>query len=298
MKQRRQDTQSNKVVAYEDYTRDLASDELDQKHRGGAILVILGVLLIVATLIFILPGFKINEIEVEGAKQVDPGYIEYYSGLESGRHLFSEWGGSLSAWLGFRYAEAESRIKAASPYVKDVKVQMRFPSKVRIVVTERIATSYMQLEDAAHILMDNEGFVLDIKDGKAPDSIPLIVGVPVDAAEVGQKIVSPSLESIDFALDLLDSIIRSDRAATDGFSLLPCIEEIRVPGEDHTYLKINLLVSDIPIYAKLGDKYTFDDALNWLRYTIRSEKLDGLGSGVLDLSGDDYIFIKDIEEGR
>lgn len=307
MKQKRDDTQSDKIVAYEDYAREFASNgalqsdrdhQTKEKQPSGALLVLIGAIAIIAALIFVLPGFKLTEVEVLGASQVDPALISYYSGLEKGQHLFQGWGGSVSSWLGFRYAEAERNVMNASPYIKTVRVQMDFPSKVKIQVNERVATSYMQLEDAAHILMDQEGYVLDIKEGKAPDGIPMLVGIPVKAAEIGSKINSPSLDSIDFALDLLDSIIRSDRASADSFSLLSCIEEIRVPGGDHSYLKINLLTSDTPIHAKLGDAYSLDDALNWLRYTIRTEKLDDLGAGVLDLSGEEYIFIRDVEEER
>lgn len=297
MKQSREDKRSDKVVDYEDYARELTSDENDSKWHAGTLLVLLGILILVGALIFVLPGFKVAEIEVVGASQLDPDAILYYSGLETGQHLFTDWGGSLASWLGFRYASAEENISSASPYLKSVRVQMSFPSKIKITVVERVATTYMQLEDAAHILMDQDGYVLDIKEGKAPDGIPMLVGIQIEAAEIGSKIVSGSLESIDFALDLLDSIIRSDRAAADDFSLLSCIEEIRVPGGDHSYLKINLLSSEIPIHAKLGDSYSLDDALNWLRYTIRTEKIDNLGAGVLDLSGDEYIFIKDKEEG-
>lgn len=301
MKQKRDNKQSDKIVAYEDYAREFSSNdspESNEKRSSGGLLVLIGAIAIIAALVFVLPGFKLAEVEVSGASQVDPGLISYYSGLEKGQHLFEGWGGTLPSLLGFRYADAERSILEASPYIKTARVQMDFPSKIKIQVDERVATSYMQLEDAAHILMDQEGYVLDIREGRAPDGIPMLVGIPVKAAEIGSKINSPSLDSIDFALDLLDSIIRSDRAAVDSFSLLSCIEEIRVPGGDHSYLKINLLTSDIPIHVKFGDSYSLDDALNWLRYTIRTEKIDDLGAGVLDLSGDEYIFIKDIEEER
>src|SRR5690554_7551389 len=56
----------------------------------------------------------------------------------------------------------------------------------------------------------------------------------------------------------------------------------------YTTLFRSLLESEIPIHAKLGEEESFDDALNWLRYTIYTKKLDDLGSGVLDLRSEEH----------
>lgn len=292
---------SKKVVSYQtivDHRAKREADGEEAKSNSGIILVVLGILILLMVSILILPVFRVNDIVVSGAEHVDAALIIESSQLDQGDHLFEDWGGSLVAWLGLRYGGAEERIHKASSYVQNVRVRMAFPGKIRISIEERIPTSYLALEDQAFILLDAKGYVLEFVDGEAPIGIPMIEGILVNAAEIGSLIQTDSIASIDTALNLIDSMIRSDRAASDDFSLLSCIKEIRAPGNDSSYLKIKLLESEIPIHAKLGEEESFDDALNWLRYTIYTKKLDDLGSGVLDLSGDNYVFIRDVEEGR
>ncbi len=306
MKQKNNMTnKSAKVVPYrslvERRERKMAAD-MDrggsESAGNGLLFVVMGVLILLFVSVWILPAFHVGDVVVSGAQQVDASMIQASSGIRKGDHLLADWGGSFSARLGLRYLEAEENIKKASAYIRKVRVRMHFPGKVKITIEERIPTSYIALDDSAYILLDREGFVLEIVEGEKPDGIPMIEGVVIEAAQIGQKIQTEAIGTIDTALNLIDALIRADRAAADNFSLLSCIREIRVPQDESTYLKIKLLDSLIPIHAKLGGAENFDDALNWLRYTVHSKKLDHLGSGVLDLSGDDYVFIRDVEEDR
>lgn len=289
---------SEKVVSYKQIVKQHAEQNPVDSHFKSALLIVLGFVVLLAALIYALPAFHIKTVDVEGAIRLDEEAIIQDSGLVKGEHLLKDMGGSLSAWLGLRFSEAERLIMQSSPYVKSVRVRTKLPSGIQIDIEERVPSSYIILEDGAYLLMDTDAYVLEIREGVAPSGIPLMHGIVIDAATLGEQIVTPSIETIDAALTLLDAIIRSDRAANDSFSLLASISELRVPSADSLYLKVNLLESDIPIHAKLGDRLTYDDALNWLRYTIRTQKLDDLGSGVLDLSGSEYIFIRDVEEAR
>lgn len=298
---RRPNRSSDKVVSVQSLPRktdDAAADANQSRRRGGVVVLAVGVLLLVCVALFTLPVFRVNEINVSGAEQVDESGIIENSGLETGRHLFQGWGGSVSTWLGLRYESAEENIASEFPYIRTVRVRMGFPSKINITVTERVPGAYLALEDDANILLDTEGYVLEIEEGEVPEGIPLIEGVTILAARVGSRISTASIQSVETALSFIDAVMRSDRAASDNFVMLEHVLDIRVPGGDSAYLKVKLTDSPTPIHVKLGEVRTFDDALNWLRYTIRTNRLDDLGPGVLDLSGDNYIFIRDIEEER
>lgn len=274
------------------------SDEAPKRDASGFFAVLLGILILIGVAVWLLPIFHVQEIVVQGASGVDRELLIDRSGIEIGDHLFRSWGGSPAAYLGLRYKEAEEQVMAASPYVRIARVRMSFPGKVVIGIEEREPTSYLALEDDSYMLLDREGYVLEIKDGAKPLGIPMIEGMLVRAAKTGEKVQVNSVASIDTALNLIDTMIRADRAADDSFSILSHITEIRVPGDDNPYLRIKLIESETQIHAKLGTQDRFDDALNWLRYTLQTKKLEGLGEGVLDLSGDDYIFVRDVEEGR
>jgi cell division protein FtsQ len=119
--------------------------------------------------------FNIKSIEVKGNQKFSQEYIINLSGMPIGQNIFK-----------INYIKSKKNILADS-YIKNAKIDRKYPSKLIISVEERKPIAAFQYV-GSYLLVDNEAFVLQdvtsIKDYK----IPTITGIKVNTKKTGSII--------------------------------------------------------------------------------------------------------------
>lgn len=158
--------------------------------------------------------FIINNINVEGNYILSNEEIINTSTIDLGSHLFN-----------YNRREAEERISNFS-YIKDVNINRKLPKTVEIVVEEREA--YVQFNYlSSYILVDNEGYILEIKEDKV-ENIPTFVGFNIED-HIRENILEEE------AIKNLESFI----ADNDNEEVISKMDEILY--EDDYSININLI---------------------------------------------------------
>lgn len=130
------------------------------------IILLIAILALVFALIFKSDFFLISNINVEGNYIITKEEIISRSGIDIGGHIF-------------RYTryESEEKIRKLS-YIKDVTIKRDLPKSVNIFLEERQA--YLQFNHlSSYILVDDEGFILEIKENKVRD-LAIFKGFNID----------------------------------------------------------------------------------------------------------------------
>ena len=98
--------------------------------------------------------------------------------------------------------------------------------------------------------------------------------------------------AIHGAIVIMDAIIKSDME--DGrLSMFQSVAGLRAVSADTTYMTIRLPVSGDSLVVRLGSLTNLTETVEWLRNAIVNGHCDGLGKGVLDLSGSQKVFRPD-----
>lgn len=164
------------------------------RRRLHILLAVLGVFMLggIALAAAHSPLLDVRHVRVIGAAHTDPEAIVHAAGLDRHHHLIDIRGAAVAAQV--------ERL----PWVRSVRVQVSWPSTVRLLVTERSPIAAMAATPGATphrwALVDGSGRVVDVVDGLAPPLIRL-VGVPapgpagsqLDAAAAGPLMILAAL---------------------------------------------------------------------------------------------------------
>jgi len=112
--------------------------------------------------------FRVSQIDVVGAAQVDPAWIRAVSGVQVGEPL-----------LGVRTEDVQRRV-AAIPLLASVEVSRDWPSTVQLTVTERTAVA-LAASSAGPQLVDSTGFAYE----GAPKPAPALPRLAADRVAPG-----------------------------------------------------------------------------------------------------------------
>jgi cell division protein FtsQ len=256
--------------------------------------IVLLVVLTVAMLILLLPAFYIKEIQIEGISVVSQEELLRSSGVELGDHIFSHIGGGIIPLFTFRYGNIEEVISSKYPYVQSIKIQVNFPSKIKITVKERLKIGYLEVPDG-YAVIDKEGYVVEMSGNSVPTGVPLMEGLPVRSAMLGEKLDLSDDQGFSSSLTIFGAILGADTNISDstGFRLMPCVKSIRYVGNSTTYLIIQLPESSKNLTIKIGSLKEISDDMTWLRYAIATNAFAGevgdISGSVFDMTGDEYI---------
>lgn len=264
--------------------------------KGGSrrSIIMLSVLIAVLVLcIFgaVLPQMYIERIEVTGLREIPEEALLSSTGLVKGEHLFRNIGGGIVQILTFRYGNIENKLRDTYPYIGDIRIQISFPSCVRITVDERKKIGYVNLPDG-YAVIDTEGCVVEMSDQDVPAGVPLMQGLPVKSAVLGKKIGLSDTKGLNRCITVLGAVIAADENRSEGsdFLLMPCITEIRSVESGTTFLSICLPSNQKDMLVRLGSLTGISGDMNWLRYAVGQNVFDNVGDGVLDMSGEDNTF--------
>jgi len=120
--------------------------------------------------------FKVEVIEVSGAKAYDEWTIREASGIEEGDNL-----------LTFSRGKAGGRIKAQLQYVDQVRFGIKLPNTVIIDIKEFNVVYAVKASDGTWYLVNSDGKIVDQTDGGTAGNYTKILGVHLSGPIVGEQ---------------------------------------------------------------------------------------------------------------
>ena len=242
--------------------------------------------------VWFLPAFRLQRLQLpEDLRSITAQQLAAACSLEQGRHLLAELGGSLSHLASLRYGPVEERIRQQLPSVKSVTVSMDFPGSITCSVVERIEVAWLSVPDGC-VMLDKEGVALKIL-SEPPGGIPVIEGIHVRSMMLGHPLEVDVGEAMNRAISLLGAIIEADRDQRPETGLLGQVSKIRPVSGRQLYM--TLVIPDtgeeMTVLTEAGTEQA--ENMLWLRFALDQDALNGLGKGVLDLTGNRRTFIPD-----
>ena len=164
--------------------------------RSGAGTRLLIMLTVVAVVIFsIAIFFRVQTVEVQGNSVYDSQTVIGASGLERGDNL-----------LAVNKASVAGKIKAALPYVEQVRIARVLPDTIVLEVAESDAVFSVKSDSGENWLMSFSGKLLEQVTASAAAKHPSITGFAVSDPAPGEIAKSENAENLTAALTLLKEL--------------------------------------------------------------------------------------------
>lgn len=268
----------------------MAKPKSSRRSRIGPA-VTMAILLSIAAIVALFPQFRCQTIDVEGLRVLERDEVVAATGLGVGRHLLAGLGPDPTRLFSLRYGGAEDAVAALSPYVKSVRARLSFPSRIHIVVEERIEVAYLSIPDGC-VVIDAQGVAVEILHTGVPQGIPVIEGITVTSVVLGQALQVADEAAVHSAVVIMDAIIKSD-SEDHRFNLFRAVAGLRAISADTIYMTVALPSTGEDLVVRLGTLSQITETVEWLRNAIYNGHCDHLGKGVLDLSGSQKVFRPD-----
>lgn len=262
-----------------------------RRSRWPGFFIFLAIVALIGLLVWLLPVFRLNAIEVPELRSLDSQPVIDASGLVIGRHLFRGLGGNLDQMAHLRYPQVEAKLLAAFPTIKSVRASLKFPGKISLAIEERVEVAYVSFPDGC-VMIDKEGVALKIWQDE-PQDIPIIEGVSATSLVLGKPLEVDVPSAMNSAITLMGAIIEADKDSRAAIRLLPQIRTIRPLTGSRLYLTVILprTGEELTVLSETGQDQTED--MLWLRFALAQGSFDGRGKGVLDLTGSRKTFTPD-----
>lgn len=249
--------------------------------------LILQLSLVLAVVLALVMGmsifFKVEVITVTGAHVYSPWAIREASGIEEGDNL-----------LTFSIPRAAGRIRAELPYVKSVRIGIKLPDTVNIIIEEEAVVYAIQSSDGLWWLMTSEGKIVEQTDGGTAGGYTKILGVELESPEVGKQAVAVEVAQPTAETDAEGNIVGTEPVVVTGAQRLDAAKEILQALEDNDIVgeaaSVNVAnIQSIELWygtqyqVLLGDTSQMSYKIACMVSAIQSEKLK-TGYGVLDVS--------------
>lgn len=265
---------------------------LEPRYRS--LVVGFSVLLFLISVLFLLPIFRMERIEVSGLYQLTRQQVVQVSQLKEGQHLLTRLGGDLETWLTLRYGRAERALKQTFTEIESVKVYPQFPGVIKIDLVERVPLTYLKI-DEAYAQIDKEGVVMKIS-STPPKDAPVIVGKTSESIKTGQKISYSLRNSIGKTMLVLYEILKLDESLEDGYYLIDQIESIRILSREAILLVLKAEKNEEDdtenvYYIRFSTSEKIKENTDWLRQALKSKVFEKLGTGLIDISGRQKVFL-------
>jgi hypothetical protein len=254
-------------------------------------LALLVIMALLGVLVWLLPPFHVQQIEISGLKTLPHADVLQASGLTEGQHLFQGLGGSLKQLLQLRYGATETRLRAAFPAIRSAEARLRFPGQISLDIAERVQVAYVAIPDGC-AMIDKDGVAFKIMPA-APPGIPVIEGVTVTSLKLGDALGVDVPAAMNSAISLMGAIIDADKDSRTTTLLLPLISRIRPLSGHRLYMTVILPKTGEELYVEAESSGDMDEDMLWLRFALDQDAFKNLGKGVLDLTGSRRTFTPD-----
>lgn len=230
--------------------------------------------------------FKVKTVTVSGADAYSAWAIREASGIQEGDNL-----------LTFGKARACAKIKAELPYVDTVRIGIKLPDTVNIVIEEIDVVYSIQDSDGIWWLITSEGKIMEQSDAAGASEYTKVLGVTLYNPEPEKQAVAfqnlpEAQETEDETLpegetQLPTPVVVTEQQKLDAaLNILQALELNEVVGEAASVNVADLTRIELwygtRYQVNLGDTNNMDYKIACLKYTVRS--LSDYDSGELDIS--------------
>lgn len=256
-------------------------------NRNRLIIQLVSIVAVVLALVLCLSiFFRVKTITVSGAEAYSAWAIREASGVEEGDYL-----------LTFSKARACAKIKAELPYVDTVRIGIKLPDTVNIVIEEIDVVYAIQDVDGIWWLITSEGRVMEQTNAIGASDYTKVLGVKIVTPEKDQNavafqdLISQSQETqattAEGETQLPTPVIVTEQQKLDAaLTILQALELNEIVGEaasvDVSDLTRIELWYGTQYRVNLGDTGNMDYKIACLKYTVGS--LAEYDSGELDVS--------------
>lgn len=235
-------------------------------NKGKKALLIISAVLLLAALVFVAYViFRVKEVAVMGCETLEAKAVVDLSGLKYGENIF------------LLDKQAIMDALSTEPRIKPVGVEVKYPSRVIITVEERMPAAYIE-KNGALVVIDNEGWIIDVKTQPVGTERPLVYGLQADAFEVGKPLSSGDM----FRVEAMTRVIK---AAEDGKIILNSVD-VTLAADIVVMLANGLTV-------ELGDDTQLDEKMALVNASVKEIENLGKQSGILDVSSVDKAYFRE-----
>lgn len=228
--------------------------------------------------------FRVKNVTVSGANAYSAWTIREASGIEEGDKL-----------LTFSRARAAAKIEAELPYVKDVRIGIKLPDTVNIIIEEYDVVYSIQSSDSLWWLITSGGKVLEQTDGGTANSYTKVLGVTLESPVVNELGVAAKTEAevpdtteeTTGESATVSAVVTAQDRLDAALQILQALERNDVVGEaasvDVSDLSDIILWYGTQFQVELGDVSNMVDKIASMKAAINDEELKN-GYGILDVS--------------
>lgn len=230
--------------------------------------------------------FRVETISVSGANAYSAWAVREASGIQEGDYL-----------LTFGKARACAKIKAELPYVNTVRIGIKLPDTVKIVIEEIDVVYAVQDQNGVWWLMTSEGKVMEQTDAAGANTYTKVLGVKLFDPEPEKQAVAyqemaqetqPQDETLAEGETQAPTpiLVTEQQKLSAALSILQSLELNEVVGEAAS-VNVSDLTRIILWYGSryevnLGENVNMDYKIACLKYTVST--LSDYDSGELDIS--------------
>ncbi len=256
-------------------------------NRTRLIVQLLSIVAVVTAMVLCLSiFFRVEVVTVSGNKAYSAWAVKEASGIEEGDYLMT-----------FSKSRACAKIKAGMPYVDTVRIGIKLPNTVNIVIEEIDVVYAIQDVDGIWWLMTSGGRIMEQTDTSGASNHTKVLGVKLnspekDAQATAFQPLTQSEQSTEASAPQDDTAVPTPVIVTEqqklnaALNILQALELNEVVGE-----AASVDVSDLTrielwygtrYQVNLGDTSNMDYKIACLKYTVSS--LSDYDSGELDIS--------------
>ena len=221
--------------------------------------------------------FKVETITVTGADTYSAWAVREASGISEGDKL-----------LTFSKIRAASQIMANLPYVKGVRIGIKLPDTVNIMLEEESVVYAIKSSDGQWWMMDSDGRVVEQANNAKAATATQVLGVTLEAPTVNEKGVATEMtpsETNELG-ELIPVTTTGAQRLTAALQILKALENNDIVGEaasvDVTSTEDIILWYGARYQVNLGDTSRLDYKVDCMNDAIL--QMSDYQSGVLDIS--------------
>lgn len=221
--------------------------------------------------------FKVETITVTGADTYSAWAVREASGISEGDKL-----------LTFSKIRAASQIMANLPYVKGVRIGIKLPDTVNIMIEEESVVYAIKSSDGQWWMMDSDGRVVEQANNAKAATATQVLGVTLEAPTVNEKGVATEVtpsETNELG-ELIPVTTTGAQRLTAALQILKALENNDIVGEaasvDVTSTEDIILWYGTRYQVNLGDTSRLDYKVDCMNDAIL--QMSDYQSGVLDIS--------------
>lgn len=259
----RQDaTQETRYNARPDERHQLGKQERQpsaKSSRFGHYMLLILLAMAAVTVVIGLNAFAIKNIDVTGNNTVTADSVIALSGINKGENI-----------LKINLDQAKKNIES-DPLLEVLGISRVLPDKIKIDIRQRAphgAIAWL----GSYVIIDETGYVLDVRPDLPAGQYPLVSGIDVASADKGKKVTGANDAEMKTMYDLLTALYNN--------SAMQYVSSANLANNNDI-----MLLTGEGIQIDMGRATDLDKKAQWIACTVPELRTHGYTSGMLYVTG-------------